>query len=113
MKAQIVIAALATLLSLVHGVDLQCAGGTTNFNESIGSGVGYESSGFLTADFTQKSCARVGGWIIPDRKGNDKCCRLPDSRNNDFVNACNQQKAGNDSKRGKLWGVDVFPSRSG
>ncbi|KAJ8544522.1 hypothetical protein ON010_g11744 [Phytophthora cinnamomi] len=93
MKVQIIIAALATLLLPVHGADegrLQCAGG----NKSDGSGIIYENSGFLTADFTQKVCAKVGGSIDPTKKGNDKCCILPEGRIKDFQSACESQKAG-------------------
>ncbi|POM69479.1 Hypothetical protein PHPALM_14231 [Phytophthora palmivora] len=72
MKFHIVIAALATLLMPV-----------------------YESTGFLTADFTQKACAASGGSIDPNRKGNQKCCNVPDARQGDFNRSCNGQKAEN------------------
>ncbi|EGZ11793.1 hypothetical protein PHYSODRAFT_336289 [Phytophthora sojae] len=82
MKVQIVIAALATLLLPVHGASntarLQCAGGVPD-NTGAGSGIIYENSGFLTADFTQKSCAAAGGSIDSSKKGNDKCCIVPAS----------------------------------
>ncbi|POM73907.1 Hypothetical protein PHPALM_9197 [Phytophthora palmivora] len=87
MKFQIVIAALATLLMSVHGALRQCAG-TSPANR-------YESSGFLTADFTQKACVASGGSIVPNRKGNQKCCNVPDARQGDFNNSCNGQQAAN------------------
>ncbi|POM61451.1 Hypothetical protein PHPALM_21206 [Phytophthora palmivora] len=87
MKVQIVIVALAALLLPVHGVLRQCAG--------TGLDKRYERSGFLTADFTQKACAASGGSIDPTRKGNQKCCNVPDSRQGDFNNSCEGQKAEN------------------
>ncbi|KAF4045240.1 hypothetical protein GN244_ATG02372 [Phytophthora infestans] len=88
MKVLIVFAAVATLLMPVsHGVLRQCAG--------IGFDNKYEASGFLTADFTQKSCASSGGLIDPNRKGNLKCCNVPDARQGDFNGFCNGQNPGN------------------
>ncbi|POM71277.1 Hypothetical protein PHPALM_12174 [Phytophthora palmivora] len=91
MKFQVVIVVLATLLISVHGGFRQCAAKAPDNR--------YESSGFLTADFTQKACAASGGSIDPNRKGNLKCCNVPDAREIDFNNSCNGQKAGNPNFR--------------
>ncbi|EGZ21501.1 hypothetical protein PHYSODRAFT_496158 [Phytophthora sojae] len=80
MKLQTVIVALAALL-----VPIQCAG--------VDFGMGYESSGFLTADFTTKACAQTGGAIVYGRKGNQKCCEFPDARKDVFDYRCKGQSA--------------------
>ncbi|ETP33726.1 hypothetical protein F442_17797 [Phytophthora nicotianae P10297] len=85
MKVLIVVAALGTLLMPVHGALRQCAG-TRPDNR-------YESSGYLTADFTQKACDASGGSIDPSRKGNQKCCNVPDTRQGAFNDSCNGQKS--------------------
>ncbi|EGZ21509.1 hypothetical protein PHYSODRAFT_493442 [Phytophthora sojae] len=85
MKLQIVIVALAALLMPTDGALRQCAGASNNR---------YESTGFLTADFTIKACAASGGSIDPNKRGNQKCCNVPDARQGAFNNACNGQKAG-------------------
>ncbi|KAG6595741.1 Gag-pol Polyprotein [Phytophthora cinnamomi] len=54
----------------------------------------YESSGFLTADFTQKACKASGGSIDPNLKGNQKCCNVPDAQQGAFNDSCKGQKAG-------------------
>ncbi|KAG7394734.1 hypothetical protein PHYBOEH_004777 [Phytophthora boehmeriae] len=82
MKVLVVVAALAALL-----MPVQCAG-TDSDNK-------YEGSGFLTADFTQKACTASGGSIDPNRKGNQKCCNVPDARQGQFNGSCNRQTAGN------------------
>ncbi|KAG2779865.1 hypothetical protein PC111_g24626, partial [Phytophthora cactorum] len=87
MKVLIVVAALATLLMPVHGALRQCAG--------TGPDNRYEGSGYLTADFTEKACAASGGSMDPNRKGNQKCCNVPDARQGDFNGSCKGQKAGN------------------
>ncbi|KAJ8522851.1 hypothetical protein ON010_g17645 [Phytophthora cinnamomi] len=101
MKVQIIIAALATVLLPVHGADqtgVQCAGGVPD-SRGEGSGIIYENTGFLTADFTQNVCATAGGTIDPNTKGNQKCCTFPsltDPRIRTFNIACESQQAGSD-----------------
>ncbi|GMF30627.1 unnamed protein product [Phytophthora lilii] len=72
---------LMCILSLLnsairHGAFRQCAGISNDR---------YESTGFLTADFTQKASTASGGSILPDRKGNQKCCNVPDTRQGDLI----------------------------
>ncbi|OWY94307.1 hypothetical protein PHMEG_00035999 [Phytophthora megakarya] len=93
MKVLVVIAAFATLLAPIHGARRQCAGIDPN-NDGSGPFV-YEDSGFLTSDWTQKSCAAAGGSIDPNKKGNQKCCNFDDNRFGDFERACDNQKPGN------------------
>eukprot|EP00644_Phytophthora_capsici_P004954 jgi/Phyca11/4198/fgenesh1_pm.PHYCAscaffold_1_\ len=91
MKFQIVIAVLAALLLPADGALRQCAG-TSSDNR-------YESSGFLTSSFTQKACIASGGSIDPNKKGNQKCCNVPDANQGKFNDFCNGQKGeGNFSK---------------
>ncbi|OWY93571.1 hypothetical protein PHMEG_00036984 [Phytophthora megakarya] len=84
MKVLIVLAALAALLT-----PIQCAGVDPSFNGAIGKG--YESSGSLTTDWTQKACAAAGGSIDPNKKGNQKCCNAPDSNLGAFSRTCAEQ----------------------
>ncbi|KAJ8537494.1 hypothetical protein ON010_g13103 [Phytophthora cinnamomi] len=86
MKVQHVLVALSALLLPTHGAHRQCAG-TGDDNK-------YEASGFLTADFTQKACTASGGSILPDRKGNLKCCSVPDAQQGGFDDCCEGQKTG-------------------
>ncbi|ETK84947.1 hypothetical protein F441_10310 [Phytophthora nicotianae CJ01A1] len=91
MKVLVVITALATLLMPTHGALRQCAGTDNDY--------AYERSGSMTADFTQKACAASGGSIDPSRKGNQKCCNVPDARQGEFNSYCFEQKAGNPNYR--------------
>eukprot|EP00644_Phytophthora_capsici_P003894 jgi/Phyca11/108546/e_gw1.15.608.1 len=84
MKVFFGIATIAALLTPVHGVSLQCA--------AKNSALAYESSGTLTADFTQKACKEASGSIDPNRKGNMKCCHLPDDRMSFFTSPCALQR---------------------
>ncbi|KAG6580251.1 small cysteine-rich secretory protein SCR99 [Phytophthora cinnamomi] len=99
MKFQIVIAALVTLLLPVNGAGparLQCAGGVPD-TRGEGSGIIYENSGFLTANFTQNACTTAGGSIDRNKKGNEKCCivpEFPDTGIRAFNGACGDQQAG-------------------
>ncbi|OWY91825.1 hypothetical protein PHMEG_00039434 [Phytophthora megakarya] len=93
MKVLIVIVALTTLLAPIHGARRQCAGVDPN-RDGSGPYV-YEGSGFLTSDWTQKSCTAAGGSVDPNKKGNQKCCTFTDSRFGDFNRACDGQKAAN------------------
>ncbi|KAJ8564265.1 hypothetical protein ON010_g7080 [Phytophthora cinnamomi] len=86
MKLQLVLVALAALLMPTHGALRQCAGTAADNT--------YESSGFLTADFTQKACKASGGSIDPNLKGNQKCCNVPDAQQGAFNDSCKGQKAG-------------------
>ncbi|KAF4046759.1 hypothetical protein GN244_ATG00758 [Phytophthora infestans] len=86
MKVLIVIAALTILLTPVDGALRQCAG--------TGPGNRYESSGYLTADFTQNACAASGGSIDHFKKGNQKCCNVPDTRQGKFDLFCQRRTAG-------------------
>ncbi|EGZ14425.1 hypothetical protein PHYSODRAFT_560508 [Phytophthora sojae] len=95
MKLQIVLAALAAVMLPVHGAKLQCSGAVSDSN---GNPVA-ESSGFLTADFTQKACAASGGSIEPNRKGNDKCCVV--SNEDAFLSSCRGLKAGSQFPNGR------------
>ncbi|KAH0419766.1 hypothetical protein CcaCcLH18_14293 [Colletotrichum camelliae] len=83
MKAQIAIVALATLLAPTHAALRQCAG--------TGSDLRYEPSGFLTSEFTQAACSAAGGSIDGSRKGNQKCCNVPDAKEATFNNNCGGQ----------------------
>ncbi|OWZ09169.1 hypothetical protein PHMEG_00018169, partial [Phytophthora megakarya] len=78
MEVLIVIAAL-------HSVD----------THTVDRDLRYESYGFLTADWTQKVCAASSGSIIPNMKGNKKCCNVPDAHQDDFNGICKGLKAGN------------------
>ncbi|OWZ02867.1 hypothetical protein PHMEG_00025500 [Phytophthora megakarya] len=90
MKVLIVIGALAALLAPAHADLRQCAGIA---NYEAGSGPSnYEPSGSLTAAWTQKACAAVGGSIDPKLKGNQKCCTIASSRKDDFGKACTAEK---------------------
>eukprot|EP00644_Phytophthora_capsici_P001704 jgi/Phyca11/108071/e_gw1.14.456.1 len=90
MKVLFSIAAIAALLTPIQGFSGRCAAkGPDNM---------LERSGVLTADFTQKACAAAAGTIDPNRKGNLKCCYVPDYRHGVFIGWCNQQKAGNNFK---------------
>ncbi|KAE9036853.1 hypothetical protein PR002_g6864 [Phytophthora rubi] len=94
MKLQIVIAAIAALLLPVHGasntIGQRCAGAFP----SDDTGIVYENTGFLTADFTQKSCVAAGGSIDPNKNGNEKCCEVSNAQIGTFTSACFSQKAG-------------------
>ncbi|OWY96274.1 hypothetical protein PHMEG_00033500 [Phytophthora megakarya] len=63
----------------------QCAGTLNNR---------YESSGFLTAEFTQNACSAADGAIDPNLKGNKKCCILlgTDAFRQTFYDSCAAQK---------------------
>ncbi|OWZ12398.1 hypothetical protein PHMEG_00014454 [Phytophthora megakarya] len=63
---------------------MKCAG--------IGPDHKYESSGFLTADFTQKTCTSVSGFIVENTFGNQKCCSVPDFNKEIFTRSCTGQK---------------------
>ncbi|OWZ03978.1 hypothetical protein PHMEG_00024200 [Phytophthora megakarya] len=84
MKVHTVIAALVALLMPVHGTLTQCAG--------VDRDIKFESSGFLTADWTQKACAASGGLIDPNKKGNKKCCNVSNAGLENFYATCNGQK---------------------
>ncbi|OWZ14281.1 hypothetical protein PHMEG_00012272 [Phytophthora megakarya] len=85
MKVLIAIGALVALLT-----PIQCAG---VLDDMGGSGpLNYESSGYLTADWTQKACAAAGGTIDLKLKGNQKCCNVTDSRVRDFSLSCSGEK---------------------
>ncbi|OWZ14276.1 hypothetical protein PHMEG_00012267 [Phytophthora megakarya] len=62
---------------------MKCAG--------VGPGNRMEQSGYLTADFTQKSCSAVIGSIVANTAGNQKCCNFPDIREDSFKRFCNLQ----------------------
>ncbi|OWZ10947.1 hypothetical protein PHMEG_00016111 [Phytophthora megakarya] len=83
MKVLIVIAALTTLLVPTHGALRQCAGTLNNR---------YESSGFLTADWTKNACNDSGGILDSTKKGNQKCCNVPDANQVKFNDSCKGQK---------------------
>ncbi|OWZ04834.1 hypothetical protein PHMEG_00023192 [Phytophthora megakarya] len=89
MKILIVIAALAAVLMPAHGALRQCAGTRDRM---------YETSGFLTADWTQKACNASGGTIDPNKRGNQKCCNVPDSNNDKFTVSCAGQSDKNFNK---------------
>ncbi|KAG6578119.1 small cysteine-rich secretory protein SCR99 [Phytophthora cinnamomi] len=90
MKVQFVLVALAALLVPTYGGLRQCAGTKSNR---------YETSGYLTANFTQNACKASGGAILPNRRGNQKCCSVPDTNHGLFNDSCGKQQAG-----------DKFPS---
>ncbi|OWY97027.1 hypothetical protein PHMEG_00032539 [Phytophthora megakarya] len=52
-----------------------------------------ERTGFLTAEWTQKTCLDAGGVVDPTKKGNEKCCIYPDINNFDFDVSCTRQRA--------------------
>ncbi|OWZ19819.1 hypothetical protein PHMEG_0005862 [Phytophthora megakarya] len=87
MKIRIIVVALVALFVPIHAIPTQCAG--------TGPDNRLESSGFLTADWTQKACSASGGSIDPNKKGNQKCCNVSRAQQDDFNNSCNRQKAGN------------------
>ncbi|OWZ17785.1 hypothetical protein PHMEG_0008221 [Phytophthora megakarya] len=93
MKVLIVIGALVTLLMPTHSAPTQCAAATSNTIQP-GTSLTYEGSGYLTADWTQKACTASGGSIDPNKKGNQKCCNVPNARQNDFNKSCNKQTGG-------------------
>ncbi|OWZ03050.1 hypothetical protein PHMEG_00025288 [Phytophthora megakarya] len=89
MKILLVVAVLATVLMPARGVLRQCAG--------TGPDRKYESSGFLTADWTKNACNAAGGKLDPTRLGNQKCCTVLDDpgRQLSFNGFCKNQKHDN------------------